>query len=170
LKQHFRMFAAYNAWANERIYEAAAALTAEEYTQGTGAFFGSMMGTLNHLLVADRIWMKRFTGEGDAPKTLDAILFPALQALRVARQAEDGRIVEWVNSLDEQKLAGRFTYTAITDMRTVSQRLAPALGHFFNHQTHHRGQAHVILTSLGKPSVVLDLVYFQRAEEGRKFA
>jgi uncharacterized damage-inducible protein DinB len=170
LKQHFRMFAAYNAWANERIYEAAAALTPEEYTRGTGAFFGSMMGTLNHLLAADRIWMKRFTGEGDAPKTLDAVLFPALAALRVARRTEDQRIVDWVDSLDEKQLAGRFTYTAITDMRTVSQRIAPALAHFFNHQTHHRGQAHTILTSLGKPSLVLDLVHFQRTEDGREFA
>jgi len=170
MKQHFRMFAAYNAWANGRIYDAAATLSAEEFTRGTGAFFDSLQGTLNHLLAADRIWMKRFTGEGDAPKTLDAMLFPALPALTVARRAEDARIVGWVDSLDEEKLAGRFTYTAITDMRTVSQRIAPALDHFFNHQTHHRGQAHMILTSLGKPSVVLDLVYFQRGEEGREFA
>ena len=58
----------------------------------------------------------------------------------------------------------------VTDMRTVSQRLAPALCHLFNHQTHHRGQAHMILTVLGKPSVPLDLIYFQRTEEGRAFA
>lgn len=58
----------------------------------------------------------------------------------------------------------------ITDMRTVSQRLAPALAHFFNHQTHHRGQAHTILTVLGKPSLQLDLIYFQRTEDGREFA
>ena len=55
-------------------------------------------------------------------------------------------------------------------MRTVSQRLAPALDHFFNHQTHHRGQAHTILTVLGRPSVPLDLIYFQRTEEGRAYA
>jgi uncharacterized damage-inducible protein DinB len=129
LKQHFRMFAAYNAWANGRIYDAAAVLTPEEYARDTGAFFGSMMGTLNHLLAADRIWMKRFTGEGDAPKALDTILFPALPALRVAREAEDRRIIEWVDSLDERQLAGRFTYVTIVDTRTVSQRLAPALAH-----------------------------------------
>ena len=67
-------------------------------------------------------------------------------------------------------LAGRFTYMTVTDMRTVSQRLAPALDHFFNHQTHHRGQAHMILTVLGQPSLQLDLVYFQRTEEGRAYA
>jgi uncharacterized damage-inducible protein DinB len=170
VKQHFRMFAAYNAWANGRIYDAAAELGAEEYSRSTGAFFGSMLGTLNHLLAADRIWMRRFTGEGNTPKALDAVLFPALPALRVARRAEDQRIIEWVDSLDEEQFAGRFTYLTVTDMRTVSQRLAPALAHFFNHQTHHRGQAHMILTSLGKPSVVLDLIWFQRTEEGRQFA
>ncbi len=170
MKRHFMMFAAYNQWANERIYDAASELLDEEFNRDVGAFFGSMMGTLNHMLAADRIWMKRFTGEGDAPVSLDAVLHKGLPALRVAREAEDGRIVDWVESLTDQDLAGRFTYTTVTDMRTISQRLSPALGHFFNHQTHHRGQAHMILTVLGRPSVLLDLIYFQRTEEGRAFA
>lgn len=170
MKQHFTMFASYNAWANARVYEAAAALGEDEFTRDMGAFFGSMMGTLNHILVADRIWMKRFTGEGDAPATLDAILFPEFGKLRTAREAEDKRIVKWIGSRTEKDFAGRFTYMTVTDMRTVSQRLSPALSHFFNHQTHHRGQAHTILTSLGKPSLQLDLIYFQRTEEGRAFA
>lgn len=75
-----------------------------------------------------------------------------------------------MDTLTPKALAGRFTYMTVTDVRTVSQRLAPALAHFFNHQTHHRGQAHMILTTLGKPSLVLDLVYFQRTEDGRPFA
>lgn len=170
MKQHFMMFAAYNQWANARIYDAALDLTDEEFNRPVGAFFGSLIGTLNHLLVADRIWMKRFTGEGDAPTSLDAIVHRALGALRMAREAEDRRIIEWVDGLSEKALAGRFTYMTVTDMRTVSQRLAPALSHLFNHQTHHRGQAHAILTILGRPSVLLDLIYFQRTEEGRAFA
>lgn len=170
MKQHFEMFAAYNKWANGRVYEAAAELSPEEYERNMGAFFKSMMGTLNHLLAADRIWMKRFTGEGDAPTALDAILARDFARLRLLREAEDARILAWVGSLKDKQLAGRFTYTTVTDMRTVSQRLAPALAHFFNHQTHHRGQAHMILNALGKPSVVLDLVYFQRTEDGRAFA
>ena len=72
--------------------------------------------------------------------------------------------------MPEKELTGRFTYLTITDMRTVSQRLAPALAHFFNHQTHHRGQAHMILTALGQPSLQLDLIAFQRTEDGRAFA
>jgi len=170
MKQHFMMFAAYNQWANARIYDAAHDLTDEEFNRPVGAFFGSLMGTLNHLLATDRIWMKRFTGEGDAPAALDAILHRGLGALGAAREAEDRRIADWVGGLSEKALAGRFTYMTMTDMRTISQRLAPALAHLFNHQTHHRGQAHTILTMLGKPSVTLDLTYFQRTEEGRAFA
>jgi uncharacterized damage-inducible protein DinB len=170
MRQHFMMFAAYNQWANSRIYDAAADLDEEEFNRDVGAFFGSMMGTLNHLLTADRIWMKRFTGEGDAPTMLNAILHRALPGLRVAREAEDKRIVDWIGGLSDKALTGRFTYMTVSDMRTVSQRLAPALDHVFNHQTHHRGQAHAILTMLGRPSISLDLINFQRTEEGRAFA
>ena len=170
MKQHFRMFAAYNSWANARLYSAAAELTDEEFRRGAGAFFGSMMGTLNHLLVTDRIWMKRFTGMGEAPATLDTILFRDLGPLSHARAAEDERIVGYVEGLSDRAFAGRFTYMTVSDMRTVSQRLAPALDHLFNHQTHHRGQAHMILTALSEPSVQLDLVAFQRTEDGRAYA
>ena len=170
MRQHFMMFAAYNQWANGRIYDAAADLDDEEYSRNVGAFFGSMMATLNHVLTADRVWMKRFTGEGDAPTSLDKILHRALPVLRMAREAEDKRIIDWIGGLGDKALAGQFTYMTVTDMRTVSQRLAPALDHFFNHQTHHRGQAHTILTVLGRPSVPLDLIYFQRTEEGRAYA
>lgn len=170
MKQHFRMFAAYNQWANARVYDAAAALPAGAFVRDVGAAFGSVMGTLNHLLVTDRIWMKRFTGGGTAPTALDAILFRELAKLRKARSAEDQRIVDWIDGLSEDELAGRFSYVTVTDMRNVSQRLAPALAHLFNHQSHHRGQIHTILTVLGQPSIALDLIYFQRTEEGRQFA
>ncbi len=170
MKKHFMMFAAYNQWANGRTYDAAALLSDEEYRRNTGAFFKSMMGTLNHIVAGDRIWMKRFTGEGEAPAALDAIVHADFAKLRATRETEDSRIVKWIGSLSEKALEGRFTYMTVTDMRTISQRLAPALDHFFNHQTHHRGQAHMILTSLGRPSVQLDLIAFQRTEEGREFA
>lgn len=169
MKDHFSMMAAYNHWANRRLYAAAGELSGEEYGRDLGAFFKSMSGTLNHVLVADRIWMKRFTGEGDAPDRLDAVIHGALPALKIARESEDKRIAEWVAGLDDEALAGRFTYVTATDMRTVSQRLAPALTHFFNHQTHHRGQAHTILSILGKSPPSLDLIYFQRTDEGRRF-
>ncbi|KQS80487.1 diguanylate cyclase [Rhizobium sp. Leaf384] len=162
---HFRMFAAYNSWANQRIYAAAAALGDEDRRRQTGAAFGSLHGTLNHLLATDRIWMKRFTGEGEAPTTLDAILFEDFEDLTVARVAEDRRIAGWIDGLTAQELNGVFTYTPISIPEPISQLLSPCLAHLFNHQTHHRGQCHMILTSLRQPSVVLDLVFFLRSRK-----
>jgi uncharacterized damage-inducible protein DinB len=170
MEQHFRMFAAYNRWANTRLYAAAAELGDEEYRRDMRAFFGSMHGTLNHLLATDRIWLHRFTGQGNAPKTLDAILFDEFEVLKAAREQEDVRIYDWIAGLSNEAIAGRFTYTTVSDMRTISQRLAPALAHLFNHQTHHRGQAHGILTALGKLAPSLDLIQFQRTEEGRPYS
>ena len=170
MKNHFRMFAAYNAWANRHLYDAVSKVADEDYRLDRGAFFKSIHGTLNHLIAADRIWMKRFTNEGDAPNRLDVILYDDFSLLKVAREAEDARIINWIDDLRDEAFAGRFTFTTITDMRTISQRLAPTLAHFFNHQTHHRGQAHALLTGLGAEGPVLDLVYFQRSEEGRQFA
>ena len=167
---HYRMFADYNRWANRLLYQAVGTLTDEQYREDRGAFFGSLHRTLNHILAADRIWMKRFTGTGEAPSSLDAILFKDLATLSTARVAEDERIVAWVDSLTEADLSGHFTYTPITNPVSVTQRLAPVLAHVFNHQTHHRGQSHMILTALGQPSLGLDLAYFLRSPEGEGYA
>ena len=169
MKKTFQMFAAYNRWANAAVYTAAADLTPEEFRADKGAFFGSMMGTLNHLLCADRIWFSRVTGTGQAPNRLDTVLFAELNALTQARQAEDARIIDVIDGLDETVLAENFTYTPITTPQPVTQKLASALFHVFNHQTHHRGQCHMILTGLGKPSVTLDMVAFQRSFENGRF-
>jgi len=162
MQSHFAMLAGYNAWANGRVYDAAAALTDAEYRADRGAFFKSVHGTLNHLLVADRIWMRRFTGEGEAPSRLDAILFETLGELRDARVREDARIVAYVAGLSEATLAGRFRYRTIVKPADMEQPLAPALIHLFNHQTHHRGQVHALLTGLGHEAPSLDLILFQR--------
>ncbi|EJZ23104.1 DinB family protein [Rhizobium sp. Pop5] len=166
--RHYRMFAAYNRWANARVYAAAAELSDAEFRSDHGAFFGSLHRTLNHLLVADRIWMKRFTGTGEAPATLDAVLYEELDMLAAARRTEDERIIAWTGLLDETTLAGNFTYVAVTQPIEITQPLSGALAHLFNHQTHHRGQCHMTLTALGKPSLQLDLIYFLRSE-GREW-
>lgn len=159
---HYHMFAGYNAWANRRLYDAAAALSDAQYREDRGAFFKSMHGTLNHLLVADRIWMQRFTGEGEAPDRLDAILFDTFADLRQAREAEDTRIMRYVDGLDEQRLGGVIRYRRVSTPEPQVQELAPALAHLFNHQTHHRGQAHAILTGLTGRAPELDLLFYQR--------
>jgi len=162
MKDHYVTFAGYNAWANRRLYDAAALLSDAEYRADTRAFFKSMHGTLNHLLATDRIWMKRFTGEGETPDRLDAILRERLADLRAAREAEDRRIVRWIGGLDETTLKGVIRYRRVSTPDEFVQPLMPALAHWFNHQTHHRGQAHMILTSLGKKAPELDLLYYQR--------
>jgi uncharacterized damage-inducible protein DinB len=162
MKAQFVMLAAYNRWANERLYEAAARLSDADYRADRGAFFGSLRGTLNHLLVGDRIWMRRFTGEGEAPARLDAILHDDLAGLREARRSEDARIVAYVGRLTEADLMAPLRYRTVVAAMDIEQRLADALLHFFNHQTHHRGQAHCLLTILTDEAPSLDLIVFQR--------
>jgi uncharacterized damage-inducible protein DinB len=159
---HYRMFAHYNAWANSRLYETAARLSSEQYRADRGAFFKSVHGTLNHLLVTDRIWMHRFTGEGGAPNRLDAILFETFGELRAAREAEDRRILGFVEGLDDRRIEGTIKYRRVSSPEEFEQALAPALAHWFNHQTHHRGQVHALLTGLLGQAPELDLLYFQR--------
>jgi uncharacterized damage-inducible protein DinB len=164
MKQIYTMFAGYNGWANRRLYAAAGALPDADYRAPRGAFFGSIHGTLNHLIVADRIWMRRFTGEGPVQTRLDEILFDDFGALSAAREVEDERIVRYVERLSEADLAATFTYRTIVQPKDMTQPLAPALAHFFNHQTHHRGQTHALLSAIaGKEAAPsLDLLLYQR--------
>jgi len=159
---HYRVFGHYNAWANSRLYEAAGQLSTEQYRADRGAFFKSVHGSLNHLLATDRIWMQRFTGAGDAPNRLDAILFETFAELHAAREAEDRRIVDFVDRLDDASIAGTIKYRRVSTPEQFEQPLAPALAHWFNHQTHHRGQVHALLTGLVGKAPELDLLIFQR--------
>jgi len=166
-------FAGYNAWCNERLYDAAAKVSNADYRRDRGAFFKSLHGTLNHLLLGDVIWMQRFTGEGMLPKTLDEILHDDFATLRAARRAMDDRISRYVGALSEADLARPIRYRTFVNPVDIEQVLAPALDHFFNHQTHHRGQAHALLSSIigNERTPSFDLIIYQR-ETGlvRKFA
>ncbi|WP_428532034.1 DinB family protein [Rhodopila sp.] len=161
LKAYFDQFAVYNSWANRRVYEDAATLPDEVRKRGAGLFFGSLHATLNHVLVADYIWMRRFTGDGPLPQRLNQILYEDFSELRAARQAEDERIVDFVTGLQEYDRV--ITYKNSTG-KTFRQLLGAALAHFFNHQTHHRGQLHAGLTIAGiREPASLDLVALQRS-------
>lgn len=165
--KHFNMFADYNHWANQRVYEACAQLSDEDFRADKGAFFGSAHRTLSHLLTADRIWLKRLTGTGDSPASLDAVLYENFSEMRAAREAEDQRIIDWVDGLTVSDLSAIISYSPLTMPEKIVQPLGPILSHIFNHQTHHRGQVHTILTSLGQPSLILDLIYFLRSDGTR---
>jgi uncharacterized damage-inducible protein DinB len=164
MKSRYRMFAAYNAWCNERLYDAAAAVPDAEYRKDRGAFFKSLHGTLNHLLVGDRIWMRRFTGAGEQPASLDVILYEDFAGLRAARRSQDTLIGRYIDRLSEDDLLRPLRYRTVVNPQTIEQPLAPALDHFFNHQTHHRGQAHALLSSIigNDETPSFDLIIFQR--------
>ena len=152
----------YNAWANGRLYGMARQLPDEQYRRDVGAYFKSLHGTLNHLMVADLIWVRRLTGVGDHPRNLNAIIFDDLPSLLAARQQVDQRIITYVDSLSDAQLEETWDYRML-DGTLQRQRRRETLAHLFNHQTHHRGQAHAILTVLGvcEPDG-LDLLLMQR--------
>src|SRR6202790_2128575 len=110
LTGHFHQLAAYNRWANARLYAAALALPEEAYRRPTGVFFGSLHGTLNHLLLTDRLWLKRLTGQGEHPNQLDAILYEDRAELTRARIAEDKRLIVVVNTYDDAALSKLHSY------------------------------------------------------------
>ncbi|MFD0915673.1 DinB family protein [Pseudahrensia aquimaris] len=160
----FRTFARYNGWANTLLYDAVAELDDAAFNSDCGLFFRDLAGTLNHLVVADQIWMRRFTGEGPTPTTLDGRPYPQFADLRTAREALDARIIKWTLRLNEAAVNSEFTYTPVTDPTPITQVMSATLSHFFNHQTHHRGQAHAALTQLTGKAPSMDLIYFQRHE------
>jgi uncharacterized damage-inducible protein DinB len=162
MKAHFVMMANYNRWANARVYKMASALPDADYRRDVGAYFKSLHGTLNHLLAADRIWMHRLTKVGEHPARLDAIISEDLPTLSIARADEDKRIQEYIQALDESSLDQAVSYRTLSGV-AQQQGLRDILAHVFNHETHHRGQAHAILTILGvaEPEP-LDLLIMQR--------
>ena len=157
LHDHFRTLARFNAWANARIYDAVGDLPEDEYRKARpAAYFGSIHGTLNHLLATDRLWFGRVEGVDRGITALDQILYDTLGALRTAREAEDERIIALVDGLDEVALAGELSYRSMVGgMLTLPLRVA--LAAVFNHQTHHRGQVHALIKEAGAEPPALDI-------------
>lgn len=166
-QEHCRMLALYNCWANERVYGCAAQLTPEALAEDRGAFFGSLLGTLNHLLVTDRLWMSRLEGVSPRGTRLNEILHEDFGDLSAARRSQDQKIIAYVHDLSEKRLAAPLDY-ATTSGAPQSQPLHQVLAHLFNHQTHHRGQAHHLIgLALGREKVpVLGLLAYQRSVAG----
>jgi len=159
---YFRTFGRYNQWANRRLYAACAQLSEAEYLKHRPVFFGSIHATLNHILVGDRLWLGRFTGHPAAHiKSLDQILYPEFAGLRVAREAEDAAIINFVDGLDEPTLNSTLRYKSMGGESSAFP-LRQLLGHYFNHQTHHRGQAHGLLSQTNVPPPELDLLFYLR--------
>jgi uncharacterized damage-inducible protein DinB len=159
MKSHFERMARYNRWANRRLYGAVAQLDPEEFTAPRSGFFPSIVKTLNHLVVTDRIWMGRFTNALCDHKSLDEAPYEDLAGLTTAREAEDQRIIAFFRQLPQAQIESVLDYRNMAG-ETKSSEMLPLLAHFFNHQTHHRGQAHGMLSSTRVAPPALDLVYF----------
>lgn len=146
--------ARYNRWQNQSLFGCAEKLTDAQRRENRGAFFGSVQGTLCHLMFGDRAWMWRFTRD-EALKpavksTAETATFIADWAeLSTARTAFDARIIEWAGDLSATELADDLTYFSVTANRQSTKPMGLLVAHMFNHQTHHRGQVHALLTGFG---------------------
>ena len=150
----FRLLARYNTVANQRLYEACAALDDVEYRKSRAGSLGSIHALLNHILLGDRIWMSRFEGGGSTTPPLHSILHDEFAALREARIAEDNRIERFF--AENEPLDRPLPYVNSKGVHYVDPLPVAAI-HLFNHQTHHRGQVHVMLaqTPVAPPSLDL---------------
>ena len=165
MKAHFARMAAYNRWANARLYAAALDLPDADYRRDVGVFFKSLHGTFNHLLVTDRGWLNRLAGLPEHAYKLNAILHEDRRELARARADEDERFVACVAALDNAALAGALRYANSTG-QVFEQKRSDILAHLCNHQAHHRGQAHAALSiRTGREPPPLDLLAMQRGGE-----
>ncbi|HZZ91064.1 MAG TPA: DinB family protein [Usitatibacter sp.] len=166
LLAHAQRMARYNRWMNERLYACCANLPDAQRKEDAGAFFKSIHGTLNHLLLADRVWMGRFTGVPFAVQSLAQQLYADFEELRAERVRTDADIMAWTEALREEDLDGVLGYTSIVNpaQRTVAMDLA--VMHFFNHQTHHRGQLTTLLSQRGIDPGVTDLMWLDFRQTG----
>ena len=163
LMKHFQMLARYNTLANHRLYAACAQLDDAERKCIRPAFFRSIHGTLNHIMVGDRIWLTRFEGGEIASTGLDAILYEEFEELVAARDSEDARIEVFIASLNEDFLSQNIRYCNNQGNIHVDP-VTLLLAHLFNHQTHHRGQVHNMLSQTEIEPPVLDMHRLIRPE------
>jgi uncharacterized damage-inducible protein DinB len=148
---YVRRMARYNRWQNQNLYGVADGLSDEERRRERDAFFGSVHKTLSHLLWADRIWMSRFADvpkpEGGIPESVS--LYPHWDGLKRERAAFDETMIAWADGLDSASVAGDLTWYSGAQKREVTRPKWILITHMFNHQTHHRGQVHCMLTQAG---------------------
>lgn len=165
---HICMMAEYNQWMNAKLYAAAAALPNEELRRERGAFFGSLLGTLNHIMAGDTLWLQRFAKHPAGfplldpvraitpPTSLTQSLFDDFTAMQAHRHRLDQIIIDWAASITEAELDHLLDYR---NSRGENRRQFFALlMHFFNHQTHHRGQATTLLSQAGLDIDATDLL------------
>jgi uncharacterized damage-inducible protein DinB len=143
------LMAEYNRWMNEKVYAACAGLSEEERKRDRGAFFKSIHGTLNHILWGDQAWLGRFNGKSYPMSPVGEDLHADFAQLRAARVALDAEILAWAAAVTPEYLAEPMTWTSRLYGFTQTQPRWVLVTQMFNHQTHHRGQLHTLLTQIG---------------------
>ncbi|MFC5742330.1 DinB family protein [Dyella tabacisoli] len=164
-----RLMAKYNAWMNSKLYDAAMTLPDEALSADKKAFFGSILGTLNHLVVADRIWLRRFAAHTEnyaalqpirelpALTSLEPLPFADIRSLAEHRQLLDQAITAWAQSVHDGELDAVLAYSNTKGIASKRNFFGLIL-HFFNHQTHHRGQVTTLLSQAGVDVGATDLL------------
>jgi uncharacterized damage-inducible protein DinB len=165
----FQRLALYNQWMNASVYQAAEKLSASELNENRGAYFGSIIGTLNHIMVGDIFWFKRFADHLLAfnsldcfrdiakPESLNSIVYADLTSLKKAREIMDKYIVLFADELTDDLLSGSLKYTDSKGNESV-RNVGYLLQHVFNHQTHHRGQLSTLFSQCGVDIGVTDML------------
>lgn len=156
---YMRMMSRYNRWQNEAIFDAAQTLADAARREARGAFWGTIHGTLSHILWADRIWLSRFDAAAapGVPLAESAMFEPDWDSLIRQRHGLDKDIIIWADSYPDGPINGTLTWYSGAAGRDVSAPLAVVLSHIFNHQTHHRGQVHAMLTAAGAQTADTDI-------------
>ncbi len=152
-----QLLARYNRWMNERLYATLATIPDAERKRDRGAFFGSMHGTLNHLLWGDRMWLGRFVDRPCTAPAFGADMYADYAELAREREATDRDLLDWAGQVTAPWLAGTLTYTSRVDGRTRTLPAAVAAVHLFNHGIHHRGQLTTLMKQAGCDPGVTDL-------------
>lgn len=159
MQHYFPTLARYNEWANQRLYDACGQLSEADYFKNRQAFFNSIHGTLNHILVGDRLWLGRLTANHSGITALDQQLYADFDSLFAARKQEDKKIIAFFDNFDQTKLQDIFSFTTLAGKPNQFSFMW-LFSHLFNHQTHHRGQAHHMLSEAGIAPPPLDIYYF----------
>lgn len=153
----FQTMCSYNQWMNEKLYGVCETIPDATRKADKGAFFHSIHGTLNHLLLTDKVWLGRFKAQPFLFRSLDQELYSSFAELRQERFQVDAELSDWINSLSDEQLALDFSYTN-SQGQEATYLLWHLVLHLFNHQTHHRGQLTTLLNQSGYDSGVTDLL------------
>lgn len=153
-----KTMASYNRWMNKKLYDVCASMPDEARKSDLKAFFGSVHRTLNHILLADRIWLGRLTGRPFAATSLNQELYADFSELRRERAQTDAGLEAVVDGLGPESLGDLITYTSFTTQQKMTLSRGLILLHVFNHQTHHRGQVTALVSQMGYDFGVTDLI------------